>query len=163
MTIRPATPDDMPFMMNIERSCPTAAHWSEQQYAQLFEMSGDSPKRLALVAEGTSKDASHSPTEDTGKNLLGFLVARLGAGEWELENIVVSLAVRRKGLGLRLLDNLLTHARETTGTSVFLEVRESNTAARSLYHRAGFRETGRRKSYYTNPQEDAILCSWTPH
>lgn len=74
-----------------------------------------------------------------------------------MENIVVCQAARRKGLGLRLLDTLLTNAKETNSAPMFLEVRESNTAARGLYQKAGFRETGRRKSYYTNPTEDAIL------
>ena len=161
MTIRAATPVDIPFMMNLERTCPTSAHWSEQQYSDSLELEGDGPKRLVLVAEGTSNNASESPTGDGEDPLLGFLVARLGADEWELENIVVSPAARRKGLGLQLLNTLLTNAREIYGAAVFLEVRESNTAARSLYQRAGFCETGRRKAYYTSPQEDAILYSWT--
>ena len=89
--------------------------------------------------------------------MLGFLVARRVVSEWELENIVVAPEVRRKGCGQRLLDALLVHAANTNSDSIFLEVRESNAAARALYHRAGFRQTGQRKSYYTNPAEDAIL------
>jgi ribosomal-protein-alanine N-acetyltransferase len=52
-------------------------------------------------------------------------------------------------------------AKRTNSTSVFLEVRESNTAARTLYERAGFEQSGRRESYYTNPPEDAILYRFT--
>jgi len=137
-------------MMNLERACPTAAHWSEPQYAQLFQASGSVAERLVLVI-----------TESNGEALLGFLVARRVVSEWELENIVVSPAARRQGLGLQLLDALLTHAREANATSVFLEVRESNAVARILYQRAGFRETGRRKSYYTNPPEDGVLYCYT--
>jgi ribosomal-protein-alanine N-acetyltransferase len=55
------------------------------------------------------------------------------------------------------MDALLSAARETNSDSVFLEVRESNVAARSLYEKAGFEQEGRRKSYYTNPMEDAVL------
>jgi ribosomal-protein-alanine N-acetyltransferase len=73
----------------------------------------------------------------------------------------VAHSARRKGLGTRLLDALLAAARETHSTSVFLEVRESNAAARSLYEKAGFNQTDRRKSYYTNPPEDAILYRLT--
>src|SRR5271165_2071533 len=148
--------------MNLERSCATAAHWSEQQYGQLFDLGGNDPKSLVLVAEGESNEPSGSPTMTAERPPLGFLVARFGAGEWELENIVVSPFLRRKGLGLQLLNMLLTHASETNAASVFLEVRQSNAVARALYQRAGFRETGRRKSYYTNPQEDAVLYSWIP-
>jgi [ribosomal protein S18]-alanine N-acetyltransferase len=89
------------------------------------------------------------------------LVARHLAPEWELENIVVAPSARRQGLGNRLLNALLAAARETHSASVFLEVRESNSAARTLYEKAGFKQTGRRKSYYTDPLEDAVLYRQT--
>jgi len=152
VTIRAATPVDIPFMMSLERTCPTAAHWSEQQYGQLFQASGSGSQRLVFVIRA-----------DDGETPLGFLVARRVVSDWEVENIVVALDVRRRGCGQRLLHALLAHASETRCDSVFLEVRQSNSAARALYQRAGFRETGRRKSYYTHPQEDAVLYSWTPH
>jgi len=101
--------------------------------------------------------AEESSTSDAADALLGFLVARRVASEWELENIVVTPSARLRGCGRRLLDALIAHATQTNGESVFLEVRESNAAARALYGRAGFRETGRRKSYYDNPVEAAIL------
>lgn len=92
---------------------------------------------------------------------LGFLVARYIAPDWELENIVVDPNARRRGLGKHLLDALLAKARETNSESVFLEVRESNGSARALYESAGFHQTGRRKSYYSGPAEDAILYRLT--
>jgi ribosomal-protein-alanine N-acetyltransferase len=93
--------------------------------------------------------------------LAGFLVARYLPPEWELENIVVAPAVRRMGIGRQLMDALVVQGRQTNGTAIFLEVRESNTAARGLYERLGFMETGRRKAYYANPSEDAVLYSKT--
>ena len=161
MTIRPATPADISFMMNLERSCPTAAHWSEQQYRQLFQARGTGSERLVLVMRGTLATAADSSTRDREETLLGFLVARRVVSEWELENIVVAPEVRRKGCGQCLLDALLAHAAETNSDSIFLEVRESNAAARALYHDAGFRQSGRRQSYYKNPPEDAILYTRT--
>jgi ribosomal protein S18 acetylase RimI-like enzyme len=74
-----------------------------------------------------------------------------------LENIVVAPAARRKGLGKKLLAALVAAAKETNSAAVFLEVRESNAAARTLYETEGFEPTGRRKFYYTNPGEDAVL------
>lgn len=148
-------------MMDLERACPTAAHWTEQEYRQLFQTLGGGPERLVLVARDTPEAPSESDCAPQGGVLFGFLVARLVASEWELENIVVSDAVRRHGVGMRLLEALLARARQTNSNSVFLEVRESNEAARSLYLKAGFKQTGRRKSYYTNPQEDAVLYSQT--
>jgi ribosomal-protein-alanine N-acetyltransferase len=58
------------------------------------------------------------------------------------------------------LEALLDAAHQTK-SSVFLEVRESNAPARALYENAGFKQTGRRPSYYTSPLEDAILYRWT--
>jgi [ribosomal protein S18]-alanine N-acetyltransferase len=142
--IRPATAADIPHIMTLERSSSTAGHWTEQQYQQLLGSCSDGPQRLVLVAE-------------ISYIVLGFLIAQHVAPEWELENIVVAEAGRRKGLGKRLLDAVLTRARETNSDAVFLEVRESNASARALYENAGFEESGRRKSYYSAPQEDAIL------
>lgn len=71
-------------------------------------------------------------------------------------------AARRKGLGRQLLDALLAAAHKTDSESVFLEVRESNAAARKFYNKAGFQQIGRRKSYYTDPPDDAILYRCGP-
>ena len=147
-------------MMALERTCATAAHWTDEQYQQMFQSGSGTPQRLVFVADGSSVALSRAREDmhsTAGAGLLGFLVARHLAPEWELENIVVAPTVRRTGLGKRLLDALLTQARETNSDAVFLEVRESNIAARSLYEKIGFQLTGRRKSYYTNPQEDAVL------
>lgn len=140
-------------MMELERACPTAAHWTEQQYLDLFRQDVDGAERLALAAELSSE----TPRHDETSGVAGFLVARNVAHEWELENILVAPAMRRKGLGKQLVDALLAHATETDSECVFLEVRESNSSARSLYEGMGFQQTGRRKSYYVNPLEDAIL------
>ena len=146
MTIRCATLADIPSMMHLDRQSATAAHWTDVQYRQALQSEG--PARLLLVAESSL-------------DILGFLVARHVAPEWELENIVVAATARRKGLGKRLLDALLAAARETNSTAVFLEVRDSNAPARSLYEKADFEPTGRRKSYYTDPVEDAVLYRLT--
>jgi len=148
--IRHATAADIPHIMTLERASSTAGHWTEQQYQQLFGSRFDGPQRLVLVAE-------------TSRVVLGFLIAQHVAPEWELENIVVADADRRKGLGKQLLDALLVRARETNSDAVFLEVRESNASARALYESAGFEGSGRRKSYYGAPQEDAILYRQSLH
>lgn len=153
VTIRIATPQDIPEIIRLERQCPTAAHWTEQQYASLLDAPEGIKPRLTLIAERTD-----SP--ELGKQifpLFGFLVARQITSEWELENIVVGPESRGKGIGTRLLRELLTHAKQANGEGVFLEVRESNVVARALYEKLGFQQTGRRKSYYANPIEDAVL------
>ena len=152
MLIRAATAADIPAMLMLERQCVTAAHWTEEQYQQAFQPEGVG--RLVLVAESPLPLASRPGVV---ADVAGFLVARHLAAEWELENIVVAPTARRQGLGKRLLEALFSAARETSGGSVFLEVRESSAAARSLYERAGFEQTGRRKGYYADPLEDAVL------
>ena len=152
MIIRKATTDDITRIMRLERECTTAAHWTEQQYEDLFS-AARTVNRLALVAERAAE-------LDPGSGKLwiaGFLVARHLPPEWELENVVVAPEARRIGLGKQLLQALLAAARDTHSDAVFLEVRESNIAARTLYEKLGFRQTGRRKSYYANPLEDAVL------
>jgi ribosomal-protein-alanine N-acetyltransferase len=161
--LRPAAPADIPCLLQLERQCATAAHWTEQQYEEIFQPGANSPNRLVLVAdripEGFSipNSATHSMASSY---ILGFLVASHVAPEWELENIVVAADARRTGLGTQLLAALLAQARETNSQSVFLEVRESNAAARSLYEKAGFQLTARRKSYYINPLENAAVYTW---
>jgi [ribosomal protein S18]-alanine N-acetyltransferase len=159
--IRKATPADIPSIIEVERACATAAHWTEHQYQQMFLPKKGDPQRLVVVAGDSPEERSGSGAETNSRPVLGFLVARQIAPEWELENIVVAPAARRTGLGKRLLEALLIRARETNSDTVFLEVRESNAAARSLYEKTGFELTGLRKSYYTNPQEDAVVYRLT--
>ena len=156
MNLRTAIAADIPLIMELERTCPTAAHWTQLQYSELFQAAGGA-ERLVLVAEASSVASGTDGGSKSGLRLLGFLVARHLAPEWELENIAVAPDTRRQGIGERLLNALLTRAKETNSEVVFLQVRESNTAAMRLYEKAGFHQTGRRKSYYTQPQEDAIL------
>ncbi len=155
MLIRPAIAIDVPSILKLERQSATAGHWTEEQYRQAFQRGST---RLVLVAED-SPIAVPTPNTVAHQEAVshGFLVANQVAPEWELENIVIAPTARRKGLGKRLLDALLADAGKTNSSSVFLEVRESNMAARNLYEKAGFEQSGRRKSYYTNPLEDAIL------
>jgi ribosomal-protein-alanine N-acetyltransferase len=174
--IRPATAADVSRILSLEQQSATAGHWTEEQYRQAMAPGG--PERLVLVAEESlSGEARPDGGQDSDFAVVGFLVAHHlasehvasepvasepVASEWELENIVVSPTARRRGLGKRLLDRLFAFARQTSpgeaqGTSVFLEVRQSNAAARTLYERVGFQQIGRRKSYYKDPSEDAIL------
>jgi ribosomal-protein-alanine N-acetyltransferase len=141
---------DVPAMMDLERQSPAAAHWSRGQHEALFVTAEGQPQseRFALVVEG----------EGESPEILAFLVAHRVDLEWELENIVVAAAARRRGVGTHLLGEFVAHAREEQGSGIFLEVRESNRSARALYRKAGFEEVGLRKSYYSNPVEDAILC-----
>jgi len=157
VNLRLATVADIPLMIDLERACPAAPHWTESQYRELFQAAGSGPERLVVVVKKELPAASVHTGTGAAPGLLGFLVARHLAPEWELENLVVAPAARRHGLGGQLLEAWLARARETDSEAVFLEVRESNATARNLYEKAGFQQTGRRRGYYTDPPEDAIL------
>jgi [ribosomal protein S18]-alanine N-acetyltransferase len=142
LSIRAAIVADVPAMMELEKRAATAAHWSAAQYDALFHASA--PERVALIL-------------DEEAELQAFVIARVVAEEWEIENIAVAGSARRRGLGTRLLGELLDLARAKGAVAVFLEVRQSNLAARALYEKWAFRESGCRPGYYEYPEEDAIL------
>jgi ribosomal-protein-alanine acetyltransferase len=145
--IRPACTADVSPMTALERQSPTAAHWGESFYRGLFEAGATA--RIALIAE------------DEGK-LAGFLVARVTGDECELENVLVVERSQRRGMGSKLISALVERARELSVRRIFLEVRESNAAARGLYEKRGFQINGCRRAYYNDPREDAVLYTWVP-
>jgi [ribosomal protein S18]-alanine N-acetyltransferase len=92
-----------------------------------------------------------------GDRIAGFAVARrLAEGEVELLNLAVHTAFRRRGIGRRLFAEL-TYGHPG---DLWLEVRESNTAARNFYKNLGLREAGRRPEYYDNSGESAIVMNF---
>lgn len=147
MLIRAATAGDIPQMTALAEESQTAAHWSVREYEALF--APEAPARVALVA-----------CEAAGV-IRGFVIARCGVEEWEIENVVVDPKLRRQGIGRRLMRGVLRQAREDNVATIILEVRESNAAARALYANFGFQEEGRRRAYYRNPEEDAVVLRMT--
>jgi [ribosomal protein S18]-alanine N-acetyltransferase len=140
--IRHAAASDIPAVMTLEKHAVTAAHWSREQYETAC--SGVAPIRVVLILEEESE-------------LKAFIAGRVLDKEWEIENVIVAGPARRRGLGSRLLGEFIDLARGRHAETVFLEVRESNLAARRLYEKLAFVESGRRKQYYHEPDEDAIV------
>ena len=89
--------------------------------------------------------------------VVGYIIAHHGGGEAEILNLGVAPAARRRGVGRALVGAILVALHETGVGAVFLEVRESNTAAQRLYGALGFSEVGRRRRYYQVPAEDAVI------
>ena len=132
--VRPATPADLGDVARIQALAPEASQWAPATYLQ----------HLFLVAVYEN-------------SVVGFAVARAVApGENEILNLAVSPEFRRRGVASGLLRVVLT---ALSGT-FFLEVRQSNTAAMRLYYSFGFQEVGRRKGYYENPSEAAIVLKF---
>jgi ribosomal-protein-alanine acetyltransferase len=142
-------------MMSLERES-SAAHWTRQHYDDLFLPRADrnAPERHAWVAEADPKPQSQKNLET---RIRGFIIACKIRDEYELENLVVGTESRRQGIGRLLVNQLLAHSRENHASGIFLEVRESNRAARELYEEFGFKIAGLRRSYYQAPPEDAVL------
>jgi ribosomal-protein-alanine N-acetyltransferase len=145
--VRPATRADLPRMMELTKRAATAAQWTPAAFDRLFAEDSDVARLVLVVEEGSQEDS----------RVVGFLAGHESAGEWEIENIAVSGPARRRGLGSRLLGEFLHHVRSSGAREIFLEVRESNRAARALYEKWAFLETGRRKQYYQDPPEDALV------
>ncbi len=114
------------------------------------------PPRLAWIAEAWATEFKIEPEV----RAIGFLVAQNGGPEWELENIAVLPEFRRKGVACGLLSALLAQARSLRAERILLEVRASNHAAIRLYHASGFQSLARRREYYRNPPEDAIILQY---
>ena len=89
--------------------------------------------------------------------IVGYLCAYLIFEELQLASVAVKEAFRRQGIARRLILEMICQARERGAKEFWLDVRESNAAARRLYERLGFREVYRRKSYYRKPKEDALV------
>jgi ribosomal-protein-alanine N-acetyltransferase len=128
---------------------------------------------MALVAEESAQNSGSElrisrpelpdrvDCKPSTSRVAGFIVAQYLGVEWEIENVAVLPAARRRGIGQRLIAELLTLAANEGAEAVYLEVRASNVAARSLYEGLGFKETGRRRDYYSVPAEDAILYGFS--
>ena len=142
VAIRSAALNDVSAILAIEQQAPGAAHWTAEQYKKLVG-SG-----VVLVAEEAAEEADQ---------LCGFVCAKAVAGEWEIENVVVAAAFLRRGIANELVRELIQRAENEAASAILLEVRESNLPARRLYEKHGFREAGRRRAYYRDPVEDAIL------
>ncbi len=75
----------------------------------------------------------------------------------QITNIAVHPRYRKQGIAISLIEETIAYAHQHPIEGITLEVRQSNKAARSLYEKFGFTETGRRRNYYRRPKEDAII------
>ena len=89
----------------------------------------------------------------------GFIVSRVVADELHINNVAVRSELQRRGVATQLLAAVLAEGRRNGARLAFLEVRAANVAAQGLYQSSGFQVTGRRRRYYNQPPEDALLMS----
>ncbi len=138
---------------------------------RIRNMTGEDLKRVAgIEAENFSvpwtekdfqdflnrEDTIFLVAEEDGK-AAGYIGAVCSAEEGDITNVSVSEENRRKGIGTALVRELVRRTEEKGISRLFLEVREKNKTAVRLYEKAGFSPVGRRRKYYRDPQEDAVV------
>jgi ribosomal-protein-alanine N-acetyltransferase len=112
--------------------------------------------------ELTENPASRSWVAELDGQVVGMIVAWLIVDEIHIATIATHNEFRRQGIGETLLRHTLQSAKEEGAVTSFLEVRDSNVFARGMYDKFGFVEVGRRKHYYKDNDEDAILMLLDP-
>jgi ribosomal-protein-alanine N-acetyltransferase len=137
--LRAARASDIDAILLIEQAS-FGDPWNRTAFVELL---GD-PRVCFLLAE---RDGS----------VRGYVVAWFVLDEGEIGNLAVSESARRQGAGGLLLNGAIKVAGESGVASLYLEVRDSNMAARALYASRGFVEIGRRRDYYRRPREDALV------
>jgi len=115
-----------------------------------------SPEDVIMLVAKTGTVGS---IQNQGNSIAGFIVSRLVAGELHINNVAVRPEFHRRGIAAQLLTAALREGRRNGARLAFLEVRAGNAAAQGLYQRCGFQVAGRRKRYYNQPVEDALLMS----
>ena len=140
--IRIMTREDCDQVYSLFKDC-FAHPWSACSIKEMFKQTG--VHNLVALCKG---------------RVIGYIGVLTVMDEGDITNVAVSPDCRRQHVADRLLSGLIKEAREGGIRRIFLEVRRSNEAARSLYKKAGFVNTGIRKNYYDQPREDAVIMMW---
>lgn len=141
VVVRAAARTDLRTVVAIEELS-FADPWSRASFASLL---GNLQVRFSVAVDAATDE------------VLGYVVAWFAADEGEIANLAVAPSARGRGIGALLLDGILAEAELRETAAVYLEVRESNVAARALYASRGFAAVGRRRRYYQRPVEDALV------
>lgn len=143
--IRQMTRAHVPQVAELEKIC-FADPWSERSVASELE----NPLSYWLVAL-------------EGGTVAGYVGSQTVLGETDMMNVAVRPEFRRQGIAEALILVLIEDLKALQSHCLTLEVRDSNASARALYEKLGFLEVGRRKNYYRNPREDALILQkeWT--
>jgi [ribosomal protein S18]-alanine N-acetyltransferase len=142
LTIRKMTVEDVPAVVDLDHKS-FSLPWPERSFR--FELT-DNPASRCWVAELDGK-------------VVAMIVVWLIVDEAHVATLATDPEYRRQGIGKRLLAYALERLIQDGARSSFLEVRESNLAAQEMYRKFGYEVTGRRRRYYRDNDEDAILMN----
>jgi ribosomal-protein-alanine N-acetyltransferase len=169
LVIEPMRLAHMPVVMEIERES-FSLPWPERAYRH--ELTRNEFAHYYVLCHHTVAHASglvsawrrwrrgilRRPTADVG-SIIGYGGFWLMYDEAHISTLAVRATQRRQGLGELLLIALLDEARRLGAARATLEVRVSNLAAQALYAKYGFQQVGRRKAYYSDNREDALILT----
>ncbi|MEP7136424.1 MAG: ribosomal protein S18-alanine N-acetyltransferase [Chloroflexota bacterium] len=141
-SIRKMTVEDVPAAAALDQIS-FSLPWPERSFH--FEVTGN-PASRCWVAEVDGR-------------IVGMIVAWLFVDEVHIATLATHPDFRRQGIAQKLLTHTLRYTFDEGAVSSFLEVRESNLAAQEMYRKFGYENTGRRKRYYKDNDEDAILMT----
>lgn len=140
--------------VTVER-CGTEA---AERLAELDESCFSVPwSREDFAAQTADGDCLALLARDESGRTPGYILLHLAEDEAEVYRLCVEPGARRLGIGNKLLRQALKLAAERGVRRFYLEVRQSNLPARTLYGGFGFHEVGTRKRYYRDPEEDAVI------
>jgi [ribosomal protein S18]-alanine N-acetyltransferase len=140
LTIRAMSESDLDGILAIEKKS-FADPWSQRLFRETLLF----PQSVNFVVEST------------GGEVIGYLNLYLIAHEGHLLNLAIHPAWRRQGLATAILSHTIEHLRQRQALHLFLEVREKNQSAIGLYRKFGFEVVGKRKRYYAETNEDALV------
>ena len=143
VSVRAAVAADLEAMRAVAEACAGAPGWGEAVWRGVV---GGVDARAGFVAEVRGE-------------VVGFVVVGCAAGVAEIESVAVVGSARRRGVGRVLCLAAMEWARGVGATTMELEVRAGSEAALGLYRSLGFVEQGRRRGYYREPVEDAVLMA----
>ncbi len=144
--VEPMAEHDLLEVVEIEQTCGLSLWGWEAYHTELGR-----PEAIMRVARRRSRRLRNDG------DLHGFIAARLNTEELHVNNIGVRHVARRRGVGGALLAAVLDESTRRGAHKAFLEVRAQNSTAQALYRRYGFVVTGRRKKYYKDPTDDALI------
>ena len=145
--IRRATAEDLLSIAALEEECGLNSRGAEGHRKRLTN-----PKAILLAAVRDQSDS-------TDRKTIGMFSGEVVMDELQVDNLAVSQSYRRKGVGRMLLQSALSYAHCLGARTSLLEVAVANLPARTFYEREGFVVIALRKSYYTDPIDDALLLA----
>lgn len=130
-----------------------------EQVAAIEAASFSVPWSLRAFTDTVEKENFRYFVAEEEGEILGYCGFIFVLDEAEIPNVCVKASARKQGVGKQMMNVLTEEAKKLGIATLFLEVRESNTAAKTLYKSLGFTEDGIRKNFYEQPVENAILMS----